>query len=328
MGRVRGEGGLCFLWAGAGFLEATPLLSFLCRANSSEISRIERGRSLTFQPFGFRFEVSSSLPRAEAKEAIRSKKTTIFDVKNGARGWIAGPFICLWFSAFDRHGPMLFGLISADNFGTRVHGRAGSDLNGVLLFTLLIPLMVWVVFKMISEGQASGSQLAAIGLVFLVGGPFIYWFAHKDRKDAEPLVRFLRKTLVHPETRSKPTAGAGNTQKGLGLVLNGISIDGPVTTEAIQSAFMRVGNGDFLILEAGPHDYLQTACRNGGYILEVRKGGPGEHYQAIRNGWEIAGHAEANDTFTYEEALAALERYTFGDALPSFLRLEPMKLEM
>ena len=278
-----------------------------------------------FQPFGFGFEISSSLPPAKAKAAIRSKKTSTFDAKNGARGWIAGPFICLWFSSFDRYGPMLFGLISADNFGTRVHGRAGSDLNGVLMFTLLIPLMAWLVFKMISEDQASGRQLVVIGLVFLVGGPLIYWSAHKKREDAEPLVRFLRKTLVQPEARSKPRARARSIQQCLGLVLNGTSIDGPVTAEVIQSAFMRVGNGDFLIVEAGPQDYLQTACNNDGYILEVRKGGPGEHYRAFRNERAISGRAKANDTFTYDEVLAAMERYAFGDALPSFLRFEPMK---
>ncbi len=127
-----------------------------------------------FQPFGYRFEISSSLTPAETKAAIRSKKTNIFDAKNGARGWIAGPFICLWFSGLDSHGPMLFGLISADNFGTRVHGRAGSDLNGVLMFTFLILLMVWLVFMMISEGQAAGGQLLVTALVFLVGGPLIY----------------------------------------------------------------------------------------------------------------------------------------------------------
>lgn len=109
--------------------------------------------------------------------------------------------------------------------------------------------------------------------------------------------------------------------------MNDTSIDGPVTAEAIQSAFMRVGNGDFLILELGPQDYLQTGCQDGGYILEVRKGGPGEHYQAIRNERAIGDHATTNDTFSYEEVLAAMELYAFGDALPGFLRLEPMKLD-
>lgn len=105
-----------------------------------------------FQPFGFTFEIFSSLPPERAKAALRSKKTSLFDAQNGARGWIAGPFICLWFSAFDRYGPMLFGLISAYNLGTRVRGRAGSDLNGVAMFTLSIPLVGWLIFKMVAEG--------------------------------------------------------------------------------------------------------------------------------------------------------------------------------
>lgn len=80
---------------------------------------------MDFQPFGYRFEIISHLSAANTKKAIRDKKTGLFDAKNGARGWVAGPFICLWFSAFDRYGPMLVGLISSENFGARVRGRAG-----------------------------------------------------------------------------------------------------------------------------------------------------------------------------------------------------------
>ncbi|MBU0669017.1 MAG: hypothetical protein KJ703_05505, partial [Alphaproteobacteria bacterium] len=261
---------------------------------------------------------------AKAKATIRLKKTSIFDAKNGARGWIAGPFICLWFSAFDRYGPMLFGLISADNLGTRVHGRAGSDLNGVLMFTLLIPLMAWLVFKMISEGQATGRALFVIALIFLVGGPLMYWWAHKERKDAEPLVRFLRKTLAQPDARSKSTVGARRIQDGLRLILNGNCIEGPVTEEALQSALMRVGNRDFLIVEAGPQDYLQTASHDGGYILEVRKGGPGEHYRAIRNNGSVRGPEKAKEKFTFEEVSAAIAAYISGESLHSLLSLQPM----
>lgn len=281
------------------------------------------GQELGFQPFGYRFEISSNLPPAQAKAAIRSRKTSILDAKNGPRGWTAGPFICLWFSAFNRYGPMLFGLISADNFGSRVHGRAGSDLNGVLMFTLLIPLMAWLVFKMISEDQASGRQLLIIALVFLVGGPLMFWSAHKNRKDAEPLVRFLRKTLTQPAPRSRSTVGARNIHDGLRLILNGDCIEGPVTDDAIENAFMRVGNQDFLIVESGPEHYLQTASRDGRYILEVRSG-PDEHYQAIRNGKVVGERANADDTFTYEEVSTAIASYASGDPLPRFLRLLPM----
>ena len=275
---------------------------------------------MAFQPFGYRFEVSSTLSPADAKAAIRSKKTNIFDAKNGARGWILGPFICLWLSAFDRYGPMLFGRISSDRLSTRVHGRAGSDLNGVVMFTLLIPFMAWLVFKMVSEGQASGRQLVVIALVFLIGGPLMYWFAHKERKDAEPLVRFLRKALAQPDTHTKLTSARRN-QLGLRLILNGDFLEGYVTDEAVQSAFMRVGSRDFLIIEAGPQDYLQTASRDGEYVLEVRSGGPSNHYRAVRNSADGAG---GNDKFTYDEVSAAMASYISGDNLPSFLRLEPI----
>lgn len=260
----------------------------------------------------------------EAKAAIRSKKTSILDAKNGARGWIAGPFICLWFSAFDRNGPMLFGMISADNFGTRVHGRAGSDLNGVAMFTVLLPLMAWLVIILMSEGQATGGQLLVFALVFLVGGPLVYWSAHKERNDAEPLVRFLRKALSQSATRFKSTVGIPTIAKSSRLILNGNSLEGPVTQDAIQSALMRVGNRDFMIIDSGPQDYLQTASRNGGYILEVRKGGPDEHYQAIRNEKLIMDPTKSHEIFTFEEISEAMTAYVAGYPMPNFLRWQPL----
>lgn len=276
---------------------------------------------MAFQPFGYRFEVSSTLPPADVKTAIRSKKTNLFDAKNGARGWIVGPFACLWFSALDHHGPMLFCQISSDKLGSRIHGRAGADLNGVLMFTLLIPLMAWLVGKMGSDGQLALRQLIVIALVFLVGGPLIYWMAHKDRRDAEPLVRFLRKTLAQPDSRTKSTAGTIKVREGLRLILNGDYLEAPVTDEATEAALLRVGNLDFLIIESSPQEYLQIASRDGGYILEIREGGPRKHYQAFRTTLE---GPPWEDKFTYDEVSAALTSYISGDNLPSFLRLEPI----
>jgi hypothetical protein len=276
---------------------------------------------LGFQPFGYPFEISSSLPPEKAKATLRSKKTSLFDTKNGARGWIAGPFICLWFSAFDRYGPMLFGLMSADKLGTRVRGRAGSDLNGVAMFTLSIPLVGWLVFKMVSEGQASGRQLLVLGLVFLVGGPLIYWWAHKERKDAEPLVRFIRSALAQSPVNSGSTPLPQKVHGDLCLLLNGEYLGGPVTRATIQKAFMRVGNRDFLIIESDEQTYLQTAWRKGGYILEVRKGGPSEHYRAVRS---RVGESAQGEIFTYEEVSVAMESYVSGVPLPSFLELKPI----
>ncbi len=273
-----------------------------------------------FQPFGYSFETITSLPLAEAKAAIRSKKTGIFDAKNGARGWIVGPFICLWSSAFDRFGPMLFGLISANGSGTRVHGRAGSDLNGVLMATLLIPLLAWLGFKMISEGQATDRQLLVAALVILVGGPLIFWSAHKERKNAEPLVWFLRKALEQPDTLCNSTSKGRNSVTGLRLILNGETFEGPVTEADVQSLLLQVGNQDFMIIESTEQDYLQTLNCDGTYILEMRKGGPGEHYQIVRSG-ETTRDLE-NDRFTLVEVNAAMASYLSGESLPSSMRLQ------
>jgi hypothetical protein len=280
-----------------------------------------------FQPFGYRFEVTSNLNPANAKKAIRDRKTGIFDAKNGARGWVAGPFICLWFSAFDRYGPMLFGLISSDNFGARVHGRAGSDLNGVLMFTLLIPLMAWLVFMMVSEGQASTGQLLWIGAIFLVGGPLLYWSAHKERKDAEPLVRFLRKTLSPAPALSRSAITASDKSGNSRLLLNGDHLKGQLSSDAIENALMRVGNGDFLIIETNTHDYIQTLWREGAYILEARKGGPTQHYRAVRVGKPTDLAENADDHFTVEEIQEALIAYVSGSDMPGFIRWQPMDLK-
>lgn len=273
-----------------------------------------------FQPFGYSFETITSLPLAEAKAAIRSKKTGIFDAKNGARGWIVGPFICLWSSAFDRFGPMLFGLISANGSGTRVHGRAGSDLNGVLMATLLIPLLAWLAFKMISEGQTTDRQLLVTALVILVGGPLIFWSAHKERKSADPLVLFLRKALEQSDARSKSTLSSRKTLNGLRLILNGETFEGPVTEENVQNLLFQLGNQDFMIIETTEQNYLQTVNCDGTYILEVRKGGPGEHYQIVRIGETTCD--PQNDRFTLVEANAAMASYLSGESLPSSMRIQ------
>lgn len=278
-----------------------------------------------FQPFGYRFEVISYLDPANTKKAIRTRKTGILDAKKGARGWIAGPFVCLWFSAFDRHGPMLFGMISSDNLGARVHGRAGSDLNGVLMFTLLIPVMAWLVLMMISEQQASAGQLLLIGAIFLVGGPLLYWSAHKERKDAEPLVRFLRKALSPAPALSRSALSTTDKRREARLMLNGNHLSGQVTADAIENAFIRVGNGDFLIIETSTQNYIQTASRDGAYILEARNGGPTEQYRAVRVQNTGERSSDAGDSFTFDEIQQALVAYVSGENMPRFMRWQPME---
>lgn len=275
-----------------------------------------------FQPFGYRFEVCSTFSPAEVKSIIRWKKKSMFDANNGARGWIVGPVICLWFSAFDRYGPMLFGIISQHNLGTRIRGRAGSDLNGVLAFTLWVPLMGFLVFQMLSQGSASLELLLVIGLVFLVGGPLIYWSAHKERRGAEPLVRFL-KNVIKP-TSSAAMGSEPEMPNGLTLIVNGELSSTLLSPDAIQDALLRTGNGDVVILESGPEDYVQTIGSDGGYILEMRQGSSSRHFKGTRR--TAPQDSRESGTLTFKEAVAVFTAYACGAQMPDFLRWEPFNL--
>ena len=151
---------------------------------------------MPFQPLGYRFEIDSPMNPASAIAAIRRKKKGWFAISDGPRGWILGPFLCLWNSAFDRYGPMVFARITANGLGTKIVGRAGADLNGTLMFLLLTPLMGWSTFKMIEQGQGSIRAFTVIAIIFGLGLPITLWINHKDRSDADPIVRFIGRAVA------------------------------------------------------------------------------------------------------------------------------------
>src|SRR3546814_20941182 len=66
------------------------------------------------------------------------------------------------------------------------------------------------------------------------------------------------------------------------MSIGGERFSGVVTPNAIHDALIAVGTGSFVILEAGPETYIQTASRHGGYIVEKREGGRFGHFRALR----------------------------------------------
>lgn len=184
---------------------------------------------MAFQPFGYPFDISSSLSPSELKKSIRSRSKDWFDMKDGARGWVVGPVVCLWFSAFDRHGPMLLGWISQSTWGTRIAGRAGSDLNGVLLLVALTPFMVFCLSMMPLTGGVA--FVAGFWVLICV---IVLWAKHVFRREAEPLVRFLKEvaTKSGQSRRAQPAAAADFS--GLVLTVNGEDHAGGVTPDIIS----------------------------------------------------------------------------------------------
>jgi hypothetical protein len=284
-----------------------------------------QGGLVVFQPFGYRFEVRSPTQPFDVKAVIRSRKKQWFDPKDGARGWIVGPFICLWFSAFDRYGPMLFGRIVRDGFGTRITGRAGSDLNGLAMVCLVLPLIPWLFYHLLAEEALTTKQILFLGgsMALLL---LVFWTSHKFRRDAEPLVRFLG-DAVTPTGRALRKKSANTTiSKAFSLDVGGESGKGPVTPDAIHDALLGIGSGDFVILASAPETYLQTAFRDGGYIIEKRDGDDQRHFRALRRTALSTGSSDP--VFSFDEVRETFMAYASEAPIPPFLTWEPMQLPL
>ena len=146
---------------------------------------------MAFKPLGYRIDIPTLLSEESVRAAIRSKKSGWLAAEGLPRGWVLGPFVCLWQSAFSRYGPMVLARITSDGFRTRIIGRAGSDLNGTIWCLLLAVLLVWLIWKMYETGQGNSQTYVVIGLAVGLGLPLTLWFNSKDRRDADPLVEFL-----------------------------------------------------------------------------------------------------------------------------------------
>ncbi len=270
---------------------------------------------MPFEPFGYRFDIASPMTPSDLKSAIRARKKGWFDTKNGARGWIVGPIICLWLSAFDRQGPMLFGRISEDGFGARIGGRAGSDLNGIGMFAILLPFLGYFLYDIMTSGSWSFGQVAVIGGMIVLS-PLIFWWNHKDRKQAEPLVRFLRDVAAPAAARRLRPA----TRSGLTLTVSGVEVDEAVSPETIHAALMDMGTTDFIILQIAPEDYVQAAISEDGFVVEKREGSQLKHFRAVRRSAPEVG------IFTLEETEAAFIAFASDAAMPSVLLWERMDM--
>lgn len=220
---------------------------------------------------------------------------------------------------------MLFGRISSDNFRTKISGRAGSDLNGLAMLSLLMPVMALLLYQMVSAGGPILGQVAIIAGVMLLS-PLAFWMSHKERKDAEPLVRFLRDAVTVSGRSLRAKSTDVNISKALTLNVGGEDREGSVTPESIHQALLGAGAGDFVILQSAPETYIQTASRDGGFVLETRQGDRLRHFGAVRRNTAPTSTGDSSCIFTFEETLAAFMAYGSETQMPRFLTWEPKYL--
>jgi len=144
-----------------------------------------------FRPFGFAFEVRTTLDLAESKRRIRQCKHGIVHPDDGPRGFILGRFICLWNSLINSQGPMLVGWMHKDGSGCRIKGQSGSDLNGTLLF-VFAGIMISVVAVMAARNGHGSTSFYVMMTLSMVGIAILLIAASNERREGLPLVQFLQ----------------------------------------------------------------------------------------------------------------------------------------
>ncbi|WP_291839380.1 hypothetical protein [Brevundimonas sp.] len=271
---------------------------------------------MALQPFGYPFEILSPLSPDEAKARIRRRAKGWFEQKNGARGWILGSLVCLWWTGITR-GPMLIGWISSDPSGARITGRAGSDLNGVIGVTLIgvaflfVPLVALLTGRDATEALRSIPFMAAIFIpLWLLG----VWLRNAMHVEADPLVRFVRNATA--PSRRTPSATA--PLRTLTLIVNETTRTGVISAAELQEALSETGPNDILILEAAPEDYIQTRWTDGGFTLERRDGGADRHFRAETEGGQTV--------LEFEDILGAFTAWAEGTRLPAVLKWKALRL--
>lgn len=273
---------------------------------------------MAFEPFGYHFEVRSALSPDAAKAAIRSRKRGWFDARDGARGWIAESIICLQ-SDNSRNPPMVMGRISRDDLGTKISGRAGYP--GSIGLLVLIPVLIygiWLIFADPDPDHAPAYLLVQAFVIAIMS--FVLWMSHRGRRDADPLVRFLRDTVGKPDqsrkARSAPPRLAPTFPKSLTLEISGSVLDNPATPTSVRDALLELEGDGFVILSTAKKTYLQTVEKLGRYTLEKWESDDQHFYRAVRRD---AVRPDDTETFTYEETLAVFLAYGSGAPMPSFL---------
>lgn len=228
---------------------------------------------MAFRPLGDRVDIRSPLSVATVKAALQKGMKPWFDSRRGPRGWMLGGLLCLWLDPYDRSGPMLLAVIRQDESGTRVTGRGGSDLNGTLYIGILGTIFVSMMLIGAPPERGLWAMTGAIFALVVVS----FWIAHRYRRDADPLVRFVARSLEAIE----PVAST--PLPGLTLSVDGSSSVSTVSTDLLSHSLAELGPAGTLVLVAADEMYIQTLMFHGLFAIEKRDGDADRHFELVRD---------------------------------------------
>jgi hypothetical protein len=147
--------------------------------------------------------------------------------------------------------------------------------------------------------------------------------SHKDRREAEPLVRFLEETLSGSRPKKRLDMGDVSISEVLTLDVDGEIQPLPLTAERIAEALQSIEMDEgYLVLSSAPEIYIQTAAKSGGFVIEKREGSSDTHVEAIRG--DAPDSAWLKRSFTFDETLATLVAYASGAPTPGVIKWWPM----
>ena len=280
---------------------------------------------MPFEPFGYRVDLLAPYSMAETQGRIRAGLKPLFEPRNGARGWVVGPLFCLWFSMVNRSGPMVFGIISQEGDQTRLRGRAGADLNGIAFITLGAFMGISALLGAIrKEDTGFGDPLLLAAIVF-GGVPFLWWMAHRDRRQADPLVRYLSDAVGGSGQSLRAKSRAVTVMPGLVLSVGDEKLNRAVTSDLLHDLLIGVAPGSSLKVETKTSGYIYIVFRDGDYAIGKAEAPEHGRLYAVHKDTETIQRALKHDVFTFEEAREILMAYVSSAPDPAFLEWSAVK---
>lgn len=287
---------------------------------------MNRGNSLmSFEPFGYRIDLSSPYSLTETQARLRAGLKPLLEPRSGARGWVLGPLFCLWFTALSRSGPMVFGIISQQGGQTRLSGRAGSDLNGIAFMTLWACMAIAALLGVIRKENTGFDDPLLLAVILFGGLPLLWWTAHRDRRQAEPIVCYMRDAVALSGASLRAQSRAVTVVPGLAVSVGGQKLIDPVTPDLLHDLLIGVGPTSALKVETVTSAYLHVTFGGGDYAIAKAEAHQGPPLYAVHKSTEAARRAISRDVFTFEEAREIVMSYASSAPDPAFLEWSAVK---
>jgi hypothetical protein len=183
------------------------------------------------------------------------------------------------------------------------------------MLLLFVPVMIAVILGMSVTEPVPVAPLILCGALLMFGIPLTLWIAHKDRRNAAPLVRFLVNSLATGKPPRRPKYRGPAFTRKLRLDLGGETVKADATAEAVHEALLDIADHGFVLLNQSDTEFIQSEEGGRGYYIELRAAGRGL----------MRGYSEHGEALDFEEALAAFVAFGTRGAMPASIRWKPVR---